>query len=61
MISEVLIVPQTVVSEVIRHCFAVLDRIIICVELKADAVSHRNDVFHIEKNFCMFDPRFAGL
>ena len=46
---KVLIVPQTVIAEVKRHRFAVLDRISICVELYADAISHRNAVFHIEK------------
>jgi len=46
---KVLIVPQTVIAEVKRDRFAVLDRISISVELYADAVSHRNAVFHIEK------------
>jgi hypothetical protein len=46
---KVRIVPQAVIAEVKRHRFAVLDRISICVELYADAISHRDAVFHIEK------------
>src|ERR1700730_7852896 len=58
---EVLIVPQTVIAEVKRHRFAVLDRISISVELQADAVSHRNAVFHIEKELLHSDSRLHGF
>jgi hypothetical protein len=48
---EVLIVPQAVIAKILRHRFAVIDRIGIGVELNADAVSHRDAVSHIEKEF----------
>jgi hypothetical protein len=48
---KVLVVPQAVVAEVLRDLFAVIDRLSIGVELNSDAVSHRNAVFHIEKEF----------
>jgi hypothetical protein len=46
---KVLIVPQAVIPEVLRDLFAMFDRFSIRIELKADAVSHRDAVFHIEK------------
>jgi hypothetical protein len=46
---KVLIVPQAVIAEVLRDLFAMFDRFSIRIELKADAVSHRDAVFHIEK------------
>jgi hypothetical protein len=48
---EVLVVPQAVVAEVLRDLLAVTDRFGIGVELDADAVSHRDAVFHVEKEF----------
>jgi hypothetical protein len=46
---KVLIVPKAFVAEVLRDLFAILDCFSIRVELKADAVPHRDAVFHIEK------------
>ena len=46
---EVLIIPQTVVAEVLRNPPAVADRLGIRVELDADTVPHRNAVSHVEK------------
>jgi hypothetical protein len=48
---KVLVVPQAVVAEVLRDLFAVTDRFSIRVELNPDAVSHRNAIFHVEKEF----------
>lgn len=46
---KVLIVPKAFIAEVLRDLFAMFDRFSIRIELKADAVSHRDAVFHIEK------------
>jgi hypothetical protein len=46
---KVLVVPQAVVAEVLRDLFAVTDRFGIRVELNANAVSHRDAIFHVEK------------
>jgi hypothetical protein len=46
---KVLIVPKAFIAEVLRDLFAMFDRFSIRVELKADAISHRDAVFHIEK------------
>jgi hypothetical protein len=48
---KVLVVPQAVVAEVLGDLFAITDRFSIGVELNPDAVSHRDAVFHIEKEF----------
>jgi hypothetical protein len=54
---KVLIVPQAVIAEVLRHFFAVLDCLRICLELDADAVPIRDAVFHIEKELFHGGPR----
>jgi hypothetical protein len=46
---KVLIVPKAFIAEVLRDLVAMFDCFSIRVELKADAVSHRDAVFHIEK------------
>jgi hypothetical protein len=46
---KVLIVPKAFIAEVLRDLFAMFDCFSIRVELKADAISHRDAVFHIEK------------
>jgi hypothetical protein len=48
---KVLVVPQAIVAEVLRDLFAVTDRFSIGVELNADAVSRRDAIFHVEKEF----------
>jgi hypothetical protein len=48
---KILVVPQAVVAEVLRDLLAVTDRFSIGVELNPDAVSHRDAVSHIEKEF----------
>jgi hypothetical protein len=55
---KVLIVPKAVIAEVLRDLFAMFDCFSIRVELKADAVSHRDAVFHIEKKLAHGHPRF---
>jgi hypothetical protein len=46
---KILIVPQAVIAEVLRHFFTVLDCLRTCLELNANAVPIRDAVFHIEK------------
>jgi hypothetical protein len=57
---KVLIVPQAVIAEVLRHLFAVFDRIGIRVEFNADAVSIRNAVFHIEEELLHVEGPYVG-
>ena len=54
---EVLIVPQAVIAIVLRHLFAVRDRLGIRAEINADPVSKRNAVLHIEEEFSHFLSR----
>jgi hypothetical protein len=44
-----LVIPQAVVVKILRHRFAVRDRLGVRFKLDADAVSKWNAVFHIEK------------
>jgi hypothetical protein len=57
---EVLVIPKAFVAEVLRDLFAMFDCFSIRVELKADAVSHRDAVFHIEKKLSHGHPRFRN-
>jgi hypothetical protein len=58
---KVLVVPQAVVAEILRHLFAVRDRFSVRFELNAEAVSVRNAVFHIEKKLLHVGPRSRVL
>jgi hypothetical protein len=58
---KVLIVPQAVIAEVLRHFFTVLDCLRICLELNADAIPIRDAVFHIEKEPLHWWSSIAGL
>jgi hypothetical protein len=46
---QFLVVSQAAVADVLRKLFAVLDRFGVARELNADAVPHRDAVFHIEE------------
>jgi hypothetical protein len=46
---KVLIVSQAVIAEILRHLFAVSNRVRVCLELDADPISHRNAISHIEE------------
>lgn len=50
---EVLIVQQAAIAEVLGKLFTVLDSLQVVFKIDADPVSHRDAIFHIEKNVCI--------
>ena len=58
---KVLIVAQTVVTEMLRKLFAVCDSLKIAVEVHPDPVSERDAIFHIKKilSHCRTSNRFS--
>jgi hypothetical protein len=48
---KVFIVAQAVVAEVLSELFAVLDGLPVAFEVDPDLVSHRDAIFHVEKEF----------
>jgi hypothetical protein len=46
---EVLIIPQAAIAEVLCKLFTVLDSLQVILKIDADPVSHRDAIFHIEK------------
>ena len=48
---KILIVGETAITKVLRQLPAVLDSLQIAFEIDTDAISERDAVFHIEKEF----------
>jgi hypothetical protein len=46
---KVLIIQQAAIAEVLCKLFAVLDSLLVILKIDADPISHRDAIFHIEK------------
>jgi len=53
---EVLIIPQAAIAEVLCKLFTVLDSLQVILKIDADPVSHRDAIFHIEKECLHYSP-----